>query len=764
MLSRLAIYVLILCTSTSSYAQQKPVVDYPKEVQPFFVKYCNGCHSVDAMEAGIRTDHSGVDGVFIEDRKNWLKVYDMMRFKAMPPEEADQPSNAERDLVTLWLDEQLNSVDCDKVKDPGAVTIRRLNRLEYNNTIRDLFGIEFRPADDFPSDDVGEGFDNIGDVLTLSPLLMEKYLNAAEQVAEQVVYAPSTDKQDELILDLSQFKINRSGSYAEETLRFYSNGDATGGFEVPFAGKYKVRIHVGADQAGSELAKMALQIDDRPQQHLSISARAENPRDYEFEARLAAGKHTLRVGFVNDFYNPKASDPKQRDRNLSIFGATMVGPEVVPQDALTKLQREILSVKVNQGPEATAAATHILQPIISRAFRRNVELAHVRAYGNLVNVVMNQGESFGRGMQVALCSVLVSPRFLFRVEGNRGSDKSIREIDAYELASRLSYFLWSSMPDDRLLSLAFSGELVKPRILEAEVERMLIDPKAEGLVEGFATQWLNLRNLDEVTPAPRFNFSESLRNSMKTETMMFFGEVMRRNRSIIDFLDGKFTFVNEELATHYNLPNVSGPEFRLVSLTDSPRFGVLTHGSILTLTSQPNRTSPVMRGKWIMENVLGTVPPDPPEDVPEIDEKKAESGESSFRKQLEIHRESAVCASCHNHMDPLGFGFENYDAIGRFRIKEGPFDIDPSGVLPTGEEFQGTEQLVEILTKRDREFANALTSRMLTFALGRGLQYYDRCAVDKIVENLEQDNFRFHSLVKQIIFSDPFLKRRVVGE
>ena len=245
---------------------------------------------------------------------------------------------------------------------------------------------------------------------------------------------------------------------------------------------------------------------------------------------------------------------------------------------------------------------------------------------------------------------------------------------------------------------------------------------------------------------------------------MFFGEVMRRNRSIIDFLDGKFTFVNEELATHYNLPNVSGSEFRLVSLTNSPRFGVLTHGSILTLTSQPNRTSPVMRGKWIMENILGTRPPDPPEDVPEIDETQAESGELSFRKQLEIHRESAVCASCHNHMDPLGFGFENYDAIGRFRLKDGQFEVDPSGVLPTGEKFEGTEQLVEILTRRDREFARALTSRMLTFALGRGLQYYDRCAVDKIVEKLEQDDFRFHSLVKQIIFSDPFLKRRVVGE
>ena len=238
MSSRLAICFLICFVHANSYGQQKPVVDYSKEVQPFFVKYCNGCHSVDAMEAGIRTDHSSLEGVFIEDRKNWLKVYDMIRFKAMPPEEADQPGDAERELVTLWLDEQLNSVDCDKVKDPGAVTIRRLNRLEYNNTVRDLFGIEFRPADDFPSDDVGEGFDNIGDVLTLSPLLMEKYLNAAEQIAEQVIYAPSIDKQDEVVLDLSKFKISKSGSFASEVLRFYSNGDATGAFEVPFAGEY----------------------------------------------------------------------------------------------------------------------------------------------------------------------------------------------------------------------------------------------------------------------------------------------------------------------------------------------------------------------------------------------------------------------------------------------------------------------------------------------------------------------------------------------
>tara|TARA_B100000519_G_scaffold173813_1_gene161369 strand:+ start:38 stop:1093 length:1056 start_codon:yes stop_codon:yes gene_type:complete len=350
------------------------------------------------------------------------------------------------------------------------------------------------------------------------------------------------------------------------------------------------------------------------------------------------------------------------------------------------------------------------------------------------------------------------------VEGNRNANTEVRDIDQFELASRLSYFLWSSTPDDRLLALAFSGELSKPRVLESEIERMLIDERADGLTEGFATQWLNLRNLDEVTPAPEFKFSDSLRQSMKIETKMFFGDVMRKNRSIMDFLDGRFTFVNEELASHYGISGVQGEEFQQVSLVDRPRYGVLTHGSILTITSQPNRTSPVMRGKWIMENILGTVPPDPPEDVPEIDEEKAKSGEVSFRKQLEVHRENAICASCHNHMDPLGFGFENYDAIGRFRTKDGAFNVDASGILPTGEQFKGTKELVQILSKREEAFARALTTRLLTFALGRGLEYYDRCAIDKIVEEIGRDNYRFQSLVKQIVFSDPFLKRRIDGE
>lgn len=757
------LFLSILLLPAIAQGQQEPVVDYAKEVKPFFEKYCNGCHSAEALEAGIQTDHSDLENGFIDNRKNWLKVYDMMRFKAMPPEEAEQPGDAERDLVTFWLDKQLNSVDCEKVKNPGAVTIRRLNRLEYNNTIRDLFGIQFRPADDFPSDDVGEGFDNIGDVLTLSPLLMEKYLNAAEQVASSVILVQGADNQPEKKIDLDTFSVRR-GAKRDGALHFSTTGDSEGVFEVPFNGRYTLRINVGADQAGSELAKMSYQLDNQPLKTMSVSAMRDSPRDYDFEMQLSAGKHRLKLGFINDFYNPDAKDPNRRDRNLFFYAATLVGPEEIPLESLSKLQREVLAVDVSAGVEATKAASRILGPMINRAFRRTVEPAHVNAYANLVNVVMEQGESFARGMQVSLSSVLVSPRFLFRVEGNRNANTEVRDIDQFELASRLSYFLWSSTPDDRLLGLAFSGELSKPRVLESEIERMLIDERADGLTEGFATQWLNLRNLDEVTPAPEFKFSDSLRQSMKIETKMFFGDVMRKNRSIMDFLDGRFTFVNEELASHYGISGVQGEEFKQVSLVDLPRFGVLTHGSILTITSQPNRTSPVMRGKWIMENILGTVPPDPPEDVPEIDEEKAKSGEVSFRKQLEVHRENAICASCHNHMDPLGFGFENYDAIGRFRTKDGAFNVDASGILPTGEQFKGTKELVQILSKREEAFARALTTRLLTFALGRGLEYYDRCAIDKIVEEIGRDNYRFQSLVKQIVFSDPFLKRRIDGE
>ena len=389
-------------------------------------------------------------------------------------------------------------------------------------------------------------------------------------------------------------------------------------------------------------------------------------------------------------------------------------------------------------------------------------------YASLVDLAVRRGERYEQGLQVALTAVLVSPQFLFRIERSAEPDnpEKVVEVNDYQLASRLSYFIWSSTPDDELLALAYDGRLSKPEILRGQVKRMLADPRVQGLVDGFASQWLNLRNLEDVTPDPNVfpDFNDGLKVAMQRETELFFKTVMQDDLPVTAFLTGKFTWVNEQLASHYGIEGISGEEFQRVSLKDTQRAGVITQGSILTLTSNPNRTSPVKRGKWIMENILGTAPPDPPADVPEIEAAKKSLPDASFREQLELHRESAVCASCHRSMDPLGFGFENFDAIGRWRTKDGEFEIDASGKLPEGGDFSGPMELIEILEKQKAQFADSLARKMLVFALGRGLEYYDECVIKEITAEMEKQEYRFSSLVLGIVTSDAFLQRRGEGK
>jgi len=380
---------------------------------------------------------------------------------------------------------------------------------------------------------------------------------------------------------------------------------------------------------------------------------------------------------------------------------------------------------------------------------------------------MEQGDAFERGIQVAISAVLVSPHFLFRVEVDPEPDEPtrIRPLNDYELASRLSYFLWSSMPDDELFSLAGRGVLHEGKVLDAQVRRMLQDDKAQALVANFGGQWLNLRNLEEVTPDPtRFGtLDDVLRRDMERETEMFFATVMREDRSILEFLTGDFTFVNERLARHYGMNGVSGEALQKVTLTDGKRMGLLTHASILTLTSNPTRTSPVKRGKWIMENLLGTRPPDPPPSVPGLEETQKAAPNLSLREQMVLHRKEPVCASCHRQMDQLGFGFENFDVVGRWREKDGKFPVDASGELPSGETFKGPSELVQILAKRKHQFAETLVSKMLVYALGRGLEPYDQRAIDGIVERVEKGDYRFSAVTTGIVTSQPFRMRRGDG-
>jgi hypothetical protein len=621
----------IVRTGDSKKAE-KP--SYTKDIAPLLAKYCVSCHGGDKPRARIALDKLKEDPAIDKNRATWERVVKAIRNGDMPPRRKlrpPQPTTAERQQLTEWLEGALGAVDCGLKRDPGRVTIRRLNRTEYNNTIRDLVGVPFQPADDFPADDVGYGFDNIGDVLTLPPLLMEKYLAAAEKITEEA------------------FK-------------------------------------------SAELKKKLI------------------------------------------------GDPP-------------------PADA--------------KPGKKMAAARKVLGEFARRAFRRSVTKEEVDRLAGLVELADKNGDNYEKGIQLALQAVLVSPHFLFRIELDKepGNPDAVHAVNDFELATRLSYFLWSSMPDDELLALAEKGTLRKDGNLEAQVRRMLKDSKGRALVENFAGQWLQLRNLKTAAPDPETYpaFDESLRAAMVKETELFFEAVVKEDRSIFDFLDSDFTFVNERLAKHYGIAGVKGEEFRRVSLTPSPpgqggegrvRGGVLTQASILTLTSNPTRTSPVKRGKWILENILGAPPPPPPPNVPELKEDKEVVLSGSLRQRMEQHRVKPDCAVCHDKLDPLGFSFENFDGIGGWRTKDGKFDIDPSGVLPDGKAFKGPAELRAILKGRSQEFCHCLSEKMLTYALGRGLEYYDKCAVDDIVAATEKNQYRFSALIFAVVQSEPFQNRR----
>ena len=691
----------------------------------------------------------------------------MLRSGAMPPEDALQPSEADQRKVVNWIEKTIYNFDCDDITDPGKVTIRRLNRAEYNNTIRDLLGITFRPADDFPSDDVGGGFDNLGDVLTLPPLLMEKYLAAAERIAEDVIVTDPSQFVKSQFKFRDQLQGEGSARYdASQNSRrwtIYSEGSVWAEFDFPRAGRYTLRVTAAGQRAGDEPPQMELQLDGCKVKVFDVNAFQMRGR-YEVKSEVPQGRHRISAHFLNDFEDPTADDPRRRDRNLIIDSFEVDGPlDPRPEDYPASHQK-LIAVRPENGRSTVDAATANLQPLLKRAFRRLPTDDEVNRLAALVENAVQQGDLFEQGMQVALTAVLVSPHFLFRAESQSKGDDSntIRPIGSFELASRLSYFLWSSMPDDALLAAAEQGKLQEDAVLEQQVRRMLADPKSDALVQNFVTQWLNLRLLDGVAPDGKVfpQFDAALKAAMRRETELFAAAIIREDRSLLDFLGGRFTFVNQRLARHYGIEGIVGDEFQRVAFADNRRTGVLTQASILTLTSNPGRTSPVKRGKWMLENILGLPPPDPPPDAPDLEAVQKAKPNATLRQQLEIHRENPVCASCHKVMDQLGFGLENFDAIGRWRDYDGSFPVDASGELPGGAKFNGPLALAKVLDKRRGEFVRCLTEKMLTFALGRELAVQDRCAVDKIVEQVASQNYRFSALVAAVAKSDPLRKAR----
>ncbi len=742
---------------------------FQTQVAPFLKKHCVECHGEKDPEGGIALHNFDSEKSVTKSRKVWEKVLPMLQIEAMPPVEEgrERPTHDDYLAVASWLEDKLFNIDCKLDRDPGRVTVRRLNRTEYNNTVRDLLGVDFEPAKDFPSDDVGNGFDNIGDVLSVSPLLMEKYLDAAEKISEKVISITDPAKSRKVRFTGKQLKMGGAAEDQGEFVGINSSGHVIAEYKFPRDGEYLFRGKAAADQAGSELAKMEFAIDGKPVHTFEVKGRRE-PDEYEFKLRLSAGQHQFKATFPNDFYDPKAKRGSN-DRNLYISWLEVAGPLDLREDDLPESHRKLIAATPTATRPLADAVRENLRPMMRRAFRRHVTDDEINRFVPLVESAVSQGETFERGMQFALQGVLCSPNFLFRVEAdaNPNDPKERHEVTQFELATRMSYFLWSSMPDDELLALAEKNELRKQEVIRQQVQRMLKDKRSESLVENFALQWLNLRSLDELTPdATKFpGYSPQLRDDMLSETTKFFEHILREDLSTLELLDGKFTFVNERLAKHYGMDGVKGDEFRKVSLdVASGRAGLLTQASILTVTSNPGRTSPVKRGKWIMENILGTAPPPPPPNVPSLEETQKAKPEASLREQLKLHRENAICNSCHRQMDELGFGFEHFDAIGHWRDRDGQHDVDASGVLPSGEKFNGSAELIAILKGRNKQFSRCLAEKLMTYAIGRGLEYYDRCAVDKLLEAHAVDGHRFSTLITQIVLSEPFQMRRGDGK
>jgi hypothetical protein len=717
----------------------------------------------------------------------WQNVVRQIADGAMPPPERPRPAPAEFDAFTAAVRDAFRRADAGKPRDPGLVVLRRLNRVEYNNTIRDLCRIEFQPAADFPDDDAGFGFDNIGEILTLSPLLMERYLDAAEAIVERTVVADNKPRPI-VRVGTEQFASATGSSGDPKSVFLPTSEPVEFHFTVAAEGRYLVCFAAESELPGDDPVRLGLTFDGQPWKTVTL-AEAPPPGkslpNVEWEIALTRGRHSFQATLLN----PSREFEEKRFEFAPTFGRKMGEKKrrggrvtqldlVGPVDPLPEGHRWVMACN----PRATPAeqAQEIYQRFASRAFRRPVEPGEVKRYVALFEAAQKAGDRFERAIQIGLQAILVSPHFLYRVElDDRPQGSGARPISEYQLASRLSYFLWNSMPDDELFDLAARGQLSKS--IDAQVRRMLADPKSSSFLEHFVTQWLGIRDLERLVRSKDYPFPLPLRTDMVRETVLFFDAVVRENRPLDELIDARFTYLNARLASHYRIMDVNGRQsnkplepgtnaipahrFVRVSLPEgSIRGGILTQASVLTATSNPDRTSPVKRGVFVLDRILGAPPPPPPADVPELEETRKESRELNLREAMELHRKKSECAACHARMDPIGFAFERFDAIGRYREHESTGQkktpIDVSAKLPDGRAVEGTDGLKRLLLEKKEPFARVLSERLLTYALGRSLHDSDARALDQIVAKAGQDRYRMQSLIAAIALSEPFRLRR----
>jgi hypothetical protein len=777
-------------------------------IQEFVKTHCIECHGPKTSKADLTLHVYTNQTLILQDRKIWEDVLERVEAGEMPPKKKPRPSVADQAAFIGSVRALFETADANAKPDPGHVTVRRLNRTEYNNTIRDLIGIDFEPAEDFPSDDIGHGFDNIGDVLSLSPILMERYLSAAEIIMQRAILVDPPKPQPHR---QSAKNLEPAGRNVPQTrFRPLVKGNLNTPFRLGIDGAYVLRTRVFGTNAGTEPVKAAWTVDGKEIAtfEVPLTATEKAPATFERPLTLEPGEHRFAVTLLN----PTETDPKKVEAEMKRAAAAEAKKPVVelkkgefgpprppaepkkpepdpkrtlnvefieltgPADPRPITQRKLLAAD----PKLSEKEQNrdILTRFLSKAYRRPPTLIEVNRLLKFVDQSTLHGDKREAGLQLAMQAALVSPKFLFRVElDDRPDSSDPHAIDEFQLASRLSYFLWSSMPDDELFELAKKHQLTAN--LDAQVRRMLKDPKAQTLVDNFAMQWLQLKRLKGFAPDTSMfpAFDDRLRQSMQKETELFFASIIQEDRSILDLIDANYTFLDRNLAQLYGIADTAGNrvgqkvtvpggkqfnrgEFSRVALQDRQRGGILTEASVLTVTSNPTRTSPVKRGRFILDQILGTPPPPPPPDVPQLSEGKQAELTGSLRQRMEQHRANPACANCHARMDPIGFAFENFNAIGGFREKDGGFNIDPSGTLTDGTSFSGVEQLKTMLRDKKRLFARCLTEKMLTYALGRGVEYYDRRAVNSICNALDKNDYKFSSLVIEIVKSDPFRLRR----
>ena len=748
---------------------------FEEQVRPYLLEHCAACHGDRIQMAELRLDQFATEAEALKHPDVWADVLRMTQSAKMPPPGSVKPPKAATAALLGWIESQLGEMESARRIRPGRITARRLNRAEYDNTVRDLLGVDLRLASSFPVDDSGYGFDNIGDVLSVSPLLMEKYLDAAGKLAREAIWDRPRSAEP------TRFRIQASRDAANSAAigrvsPFTSDGSIALSFDFPARGTYEFAFGATDRRQRSEddgrylpdmepppPRLMTLLLDDRRMATKAVEAAQYFNRSERVRLSVDPGEKPIWTGFIDFTGGPMNPNETFSRRKLWVDYLEINGPYDAEPMPLPTSHRSIFTCLPEGEEPWRPCATEIINRLARRAFRRPPTDLETGRLLELAERSMRLGESFKGMMQTVLQAVLVSPQFLFRIE--RDPDASSREgsrtVDRYEMASRLSYFLWSSMPDDALLDAAESGRLDSPEGVRVQARRMLADRKSSALVKNFGGQWLHLRNLADAQPdAERFpEFDEPLRESMRQETEMFLENVIREDRSVLEFIESDYAYLNERLADHYGVEGIKGAEFRRVDLADERRGGLLGQASVLTISSYPTRTSPVLRGLWVLENLLGQSPPPPPPDVPELEVREGPLG-GTLRQQLEAHRSNEGCMSCHLVMDAIGFGLENYDAVGKWRTRDGELDLDTSGALPGGRSFESPAELRDILAKTETDsFSRTLIKKLLTYALGRGVKRTDNPAVDEIQRQLELADYKFSALVDGIVTSVPFRMR-----